>query len=98
MDFAGVEPNTARDHRVKLPKAEFEEVNPPTAKQFLSILDRIPQARRLAFVTMEQCALEPGGYLIPHLRRRRRCREQVQAPAKERQGQPLSPCSLAAGS
>lgn len=60
MDFAGVEPNTARDHRVKLPKAEFEEVNPPTARQFLSILDRIPQARRLAFVTMEQCALEPG--------------------------------------
>jgi integrase len=60
LDFAGVEPNTARDHRVKLPKQSYEEVNPPTCKQFLSILDRVPQAKRLALIVMEQCALEPG--------------------------------------
>jgi integrase len=62
LDFAGLrgEANTARDERVKLPKAQYEEVDPPTAKQFLTILEAAPQRRRLAFVAMEQCGLEPG--------------------------------------
>jgi integrase len=60
LDFAGVEPNPARDNRVKLPKADHEEVNPPTAKQFLAILDNTASRWRLALVTMEQTGMAVG--------------------------------------
>jgi hypothetical protein len=41
LDHAGVEPNPARDSRVKLPKRVTEEANSPTDEHFLAILDEL---------------------------------------------------------
>jgi integrase len=60
LDFAGVDPNPARDKRVKLPTIVEEEPNPPTAKQFLAILDAIPPLWPLPLVTIEQTAMTVG--------------------------------------
>lgn len=60
LDFAGVEPNPARDGRVRLPTVRAQEPNPPTGRQFLAILDNSPAAWRLPFVTQEQT----GTYLV----------------------------------
>jgi integrase len=60
LDFCGLDPNPARDRRLKLPRVVTEEPTPPTAKQFLAILDAAPARYRLALVTMEQTALHVG--------------------------------------
>jgi integrase len=60
LDFASVEPNPARDKRVKLPSIVEEEPNPPTAKQFLAILDETPARWPLPLVTIEQTAMTVG--------------------------------------
>src|SRR5215207_7733703 len=54
LDFADCDPNPARDRRVKLPTVRAEEPNPPTGKQFLAILDNVPEEWVLAFVMQEQ--------------------------------------------
>lgn len=59
FDFAEVEPNPARDRRVRLPRVEVEELTPPTAKQVLAILDNVAARWRLPFILMEQTSLEP---------------------------------------
>jgi hypothetical protein len=41
LDYANVEPNPARDKRVKLPVLEPEEINPPTTRQLLAVLDKV---------------------------------------------------------
>src|SRR6185503_18640238 len=41
LDFAGCDPNPARDKRVKLPEVVPEEIRPPTGKQFLAVLDKL---------------------------------------------------------
>lgn len=64
LDFGGVEPNPARDKRVKLPTVYAQEPNPPTGEQFLAILDNVPQQWRLPFVLQEQT----GTYLDEILR------------------------------
>jgi integrase len=44
-----------------MPTQEKEEIQPPTAKQFLAILEKTrKKIQRLALITMERCALEPG--------------------------------------
>jgi integrase len=61
LDHAGVDPNPARDPRVKLPKRVREEPTPPPAEHVLAILDAIHDPRRrLLFVTIEQGALRLG--------------------------------------
>jgi integrase len=61
LDFAGVEPNPARDKRIKLPSVVINEPTPPTAKQVLAILDNIADKPKiLPLVVMEQIAIEPG--------------------------------------
>jgi integrase len=60
LDHAGVEPNPARDPRVKLPKRVREEANPPPAEHVLAILDALSPRWRLFFVTLEQGALRIG--------------------------------------
>jgi integrase len=60
LDFAGVDPNPARDKRVKLPKNVREEASSPTAKQYLAILDNVPKRWLLPFITQEQCAMHIG--------------------------------------
>jgi integrase len=60
LDFAGVEPNPARDPRVKKPKQVREEPNPPTAEHVEAILAAVGKKWRLLFVTVEQGALRLG--------------------------------------
>jgi integrase len=60
FDFGGVEPNPARDKRLRLPKVIADEPDPPTAKQFLLIVENLPQRRVLPVVTMEQTAMAVG--------------------------------------
>jgi integrase len=60
LDYAGCEPNPARDRRVKLPKHVREEPQPPPAEHVLAILNTIGAKWRLLFVTIEQGALRLG--------------------------------------
>lgn len=60
LDFAGVDPNPARDSRVKLPAILQEEPTPPTAKQVLEILERSPVRWRLPLVVLEQTGARVG--------------------------------------
>jgi integrase len=60
LDFAGAEPNVARDPRVKLPKQTREEPQPPSAEHMLAILEAIGERWRLLFITIEAGALRLG--------------------------------------
>jgi integrase len=57
LDFAGCDPNPARDAKIKLPKQVREEPQPPSAEHVLAILDVLGKKWRLLFVTIEQGAL-----------------------------------------
>jgi len=57
LDFAGVDPNPARDRRVKLPQVVEEEPNPPSASDFLAILERVPRRTALPLAVLEQTAM-----------------------------------------
>jgi integrase len=60
LDYAGVDPNPARDSRVKLPKRVREEPQPPLAEHVEAMLATIGAKWRLLFVTIEQGALRLG--------------------------------------
>jgi integrase len=60
LDFCGADPNPARDRRVKLPRMVSEEPTPPSAKQFIAILDYVRPHWRLPLVVMEQTAMRVG--------------------------------------
>ena len=60
FDFIGLEPNVARDPRVRKPKQVREEPQPPSAEHLLAILEAIGERWRLLFVTIEQGALRLG--------------------------------------
>lgn len=60
FDFIGLEPNVARDPRVKKPKQVREEPVPPSADHLLAILTALGEKWRLLFVTIEQGALRLG--------------------------------------
>jgi integrase len=60
LDFIGLEPNVARDPRVKKPKQVREEPQPPSAEHLLAILEAMGERWRLLFVTIEQGALRLG--------------------------------------
>jgi integrase len=60
LDFAGVEPNPARDRRVKLPRIEATTVEPPTAKQVDAIIAQSPPRWKLALRTLEQTGMRVG--------------------------------------
>lgn len=58
LDFAGVEPNPARNRRVKLPGYVRDEPMPPTSRQYLAILEAIsPERHRLPVVLIEQTGM-----------------------------------------
>ena len=46
IDFAGVEPNPARDRRLRVPKPVKAERDPPSAANVLAILERVPERLR----------------------------------------------------
>lgn len=60
LDFAGTDPNPARDPAVKLPTAVYIEPVPPTAKQLLAILDKTAARWRLPLIVIEQTAMTVG--------------------------------------
>jgi integrase len=60
LDFAGVDPNPARDRRVKLPRIEATTVEPPTAKQVDAILAHSPPRWRLPLRVLEQTGMRVG--------------------------------------
>ena len=54
LDYAGIEPNPARDKRhVKLPREEREEPNPPTADHVEAVCRLLPSKHRLAFLFLD---------------------------------------------
>jgi integrase len=60
LDFADVEPNPARDQRVKLPPIVADEPTPPTAKHVLAIIEHVPPRWRLPLVVLEQTGMRVG--------------------------------------
>jgi integrase len=60
LDFAGVEPNPARDRRVRLPKIETPVVEPPSAEQVVAIIAHSPRRWRLALRVLEQTGMRVG--------------------------------------
>jgi integrase len=60
LDHAGVDPNPARDGRVKLPRIEQATVEPPTAAQVTAIIARSPKRWRLPLRTLEQTGMRVG--------------------------------------
>jgi integrase len=60
LDFAGCDPNPARDPRIRLPKQVRDEPDPPSAEHVLAILGALGKKWRLIFVTIEQGALRVG--------------------------------------
>jgi integrase len=61
LDYVGLEPNVARDARVKLPKQVREEPRPPSADHFLAIVAAVHDPlRKLLLITVEQGALRLG--------------------------------------
>lgn len=60
LDHIGVDPNPARDPRVKLPKQQREEPQPPSGEHFTAILGAMGEKWRLLFITIEQGALRLG--------------------------------------
>ncbi len=60
LDFADVDPNPARDSRVKLPREERTIVDPPTASDVDTIIATCPPRWRLALRTLEQTGMRVG--------------------------------------
>jgi integrase len=52
-----VDPNPARDRRVKTPTVRAQEPNPPTGRQFLAIVDGVEGEWRLPLVVSEQTGM-----------------------------------------
>jgi integrase len=53
LDHAGIDPNPARDKSVKLPRADEEEINPPSADDVDAVFRRLPSKHRLALLWLD---------------------------------------------
>jgi integrase len=60
LDFAGVDPNPARDSRVRLPRQEQAVVDPPTAAEVETIIATVPKLHRLPLRVLEQTGMRIG--------------------------------------
>jgi len=60
LDFVGVDPNPARDPRVKLPREQREVVDPPTAHDVDTIINYSPPRWRLPLRVLEQTGMRVG--------------------------------------
>jgi integrase len=63
LDHAGVDPNPARDRRIRYPVAERAVIVPPSDKQVLAMLDHIPRERRLFYAFLEQDGGRSGEHI-----------------------------------
>ena len=66
LDHVGVEPNPARDRRVRLPRRRREEIEPPTATEVEAIVAAVAPRYRLPLVVLEATAMRVGE--LEHLR------------------------------
>jgi integrase len=57
LDFAELDPNPARDRRVKLPRLEKKIVEPPSGATVAAIISNTPKRWRLAIRTLEQTGM-----------------------------------------
>jgi integrase len=53
LDYAGINPNPARDKRVVLPREEQEEISPPSADHLEAVYRLLPSKHRLAFMWLD---------------------------------------------
>lgn len=60
LDHAGVEPNAARDRRIRLPREESEEINPPTAEHVEAVFRLLPSKHRLALLWLDWSGARVG--------------------------------------
>jgi integrase len=61
LDFAGIEPNPAKDKlRVRLPRGEPRELEPPTADHVEAIFLRLPEQHRLPLLWLEWSGARVG--------------------------------------
>jgi integrase len=60
LDFAGVEPNPARDRSVKLPREERSVVEPPGEKDVATILATVPPRWRLPLRVLAETGMRVG--------------------------------------
>jgi integrase len=60
LDFAGVQPNPARDPSVKLPREDRPEVNPPTAVHVKTVYALLPRAYRLPLLALDATGMRVG--------------------------------------
>jgi integrase len=60
LDYAGVDPNPARDPRVRLPREETAIVDPPTAADVDTIIALVPKRHRLPLRILEQTGMRIG--------------------------------------
>ena len=60
LDFAGVDPNPARDRSVRLPRIEREEPTPPTRAEVAAIIANVPPRWRLAIRVLEATGMRIG--------------------------------------
>jgi integrase len=60
LDFADLDPNPARDRRVKLPRPDETVPNPPSASAVAAIVSNAPRKWRLAIHVLEQTGMRVG--------------------------------------
>ena len=60
LDFAEVEPNPARSPRLRLPRSDAEEINPPTLRHVEALLETISPRYRLAVEFLDETGLRVG--------------------------------------
>lgn len=60
LDFAGADPNPARDKRVKLPTVAGTDKEPPDAEHFLALVNALPRKFWLPVVVLEQTGMRIG--------------------------------------
>lgn len=60
LDFADIDPNPARDAKVKLPREESVVVDPPTASDVEAIMAHSPRRWRLGLRTLAETGLRVG--------------------------------------
>jgi integrase len=60
LDFAGCDPNPARDGRIRLPRQEQLIVDPPSAAEVEAIIANVPARWRLPLRVLEQTGMRVG--------------------------------------
>jgi len=60
LDHHGIQPNPARDPRVKLPREEKRELTPPSAAHVLAVHALLPSAYRLPLLALDATGMRVG--------------------------------------